>query len=355
MRTEVAHWLHRRTYRASDYSAADLLEAKRRQRLHGQRRAACPGRGGDGRRDRRGRPPRPGRRACRWSTSWSSWTAGPPTGRRGRRGGRGGARRPRRRRPARARARAGQGRGAVEVAARDLRRPAGLPRLRRPWRSTRGSCVGLLGPLLTDPSIGYVKGLYDRPLATSEGLVPTGGGPGHRADRPSAARRPVAAPVRLRPAAVRASTPAGGTLLDQVPFVSHYGVELGLLIDLAELAGIDALAQVDLGTRRHSHQSRRRAGPDGRADPPDRAGPVPRRSRVPGDKLVQFVRTGTEVEAVTWDVGVLRAAAHAHRARVPRRAATSGRPGREDPDGRRARGCRCRRGATAGWRTWSRR
>ena len=36
--------------------------------------------------------------------------------------------------------------------------------------------VGLLGPLLTDPTVGYVKGLYDRPLATTEGLVPTGGG-----------------------------------------------------------------------------------------------------------------------------------------------------------------------------------
>src|SRR5204862_91688 len=43
-------------------------------------------------------------------------------------------------------------------------------------------------------------------------------------------------------------------LLQGVPFVSGYGVELGLLVDLAELAGIDALAQVDLGTRRHAHQ-----------------------------------------------------------------------------------------------------
>jgi glucosyl-3-phosphoglycerate synthase len=39
-------------------------------------------------------------------------------------------------------------------------------------------------------------------------------------------------------------------LLEQVPFVSGYGVEFGLLVDLAELAGVDALAQVDLGTRR---------------------------------------------------------------------------------------------------------
>src|SRR3712207_8362094 len=45
-------------------------------------------------------------------------------------------------------------------------------------------------------------------------------------------------------------------LLEQVPFVSGYGVELGLLVDLAALAGLDALAQVDLGTRQHTHQAR---------------------------------------------------------------------------------------------------
>jgi hypothetical protein len=36
--------------------------------------------------------------------------------------------------------------------------------------------VGLLGPLLTDPTVGYVKALYDRPLTTTEGMVPRGGG-----------------------------------------------------------------------------------------------------------------------------------------------------------------------------------
>jgi glucosyl-3-phosphoglycerate synthase len=113
--------------------------------------------------------------------------------------------------------------------------------------------VGLLGPLLTDPTVGYVKGLYDRPLSTTEGLVPSGGG---RVTELTA--RPLLG--ALWPQLSGFVQPLSGEyagrrdLLEQVPFVSHYGVEFGLLIDLAELAGVDALAQVDLGTRRHSHQ-----------------------------------------------------------------------------------------------------
>jgi hypothetical protein len=43
-------------------------------------------------------------------------------------------------------------------------------------------------------------------------------------------------------------------VLAQVPFVSGYGVETAMLIDLLELVGLDALAQVDLGERKHRHQ-----------------------------------------------------------------------------------------------------
>ena len=40
-----------------------------------------------------------------------------------------------------------------------------------------------------------------------------------------------------------------------MPFVSGYGVEIAMLIDLLDLVGLDALAQVDLGERTHRHQS----------------------------------------------------------------------------------------------------
>jgi glucosyl-3-phosphoglycerate synthase len=163
--------------------------------------------------------------------------------------------------------------------------------------------VGLLGPLLTDPDVGYVKGLYDRPLETTEGLVPTGGG---RVTELTA--RPLLG--ALWPHLSGFVQPLSGEyagrrrLLERVPFVSHYGVEFGLLIDLAELAGMDALAQVDLGTRKHSHQTDAALGRMAAQILQTALARCPA-LRVPGDTLVQFVRTGADVEAVTWDVGVL--------------------------------------------------
>jgi glucosyl-3-phosphoglycerate synthase len=163
--------------------------------------------------------------------------------------------------------------------------------------------VGLLGPLLTDPTVGYVKALYDRPLSTTEGLVPSGGG---RVTELTA--RPLLG--ALWPQLSGFVQPLSGEyagrrdLLEQVPFVSHYGVEFGLLIDLAELAGVDALAQVDLGTRRHTHQPDAALG--------RMAGQIVQAALarcpgigVPSDQLVQYVRTGGGIEAVTWDVGVV--------------------------------------------------
>jgi glucosyl-3-phosphoglycerate synthase len=44
-------------------------------------------------------------------------------------------------------------------------------------------------------------------------------------------------------------------VLESIPFVANYGVEVGHLIDLLESRGLDALAQVDLGHRTHRHQS----------------------------------------------------------------------------------------------------
>jgi len=43
-------------------------------------------------------------------------------------------------------------------------------------------------------------------------------------------------------------------VLEQVPFVQGYGVDLALLVDLSSKFGFDALAQVDLGTRMHRNR-----------------------------------------------------------------------------------------------------
>ncbi len=46
-------------------------------------------------------------------------------------------------------------------------------------------------------------------------------------------------------------------LLEQLSFPVGYGVEIATLIDACRVAGLDALAQVDLGERQNRHQSLR--------------------------------------------------------------------------------------------------
>jgi glucosyl-3-phosphoglycerate synthase len=119
--------------------------------------------------------------------------------------------------------------------------------------------TGLLGPLLTDPSVGYVKACYDRPYVAGDRFVPAGGG---RVTELVA--RPL---INMHwPLLAGVLQPLSGeyagrrTLLERLPFVTGYGVELGLLVDVLELAGLDAIAQVDLGVRVHRHQSEEALG-----------------------------------------------------------------------------------------------
>jgi glucosyl-3-phosphoglycerate synthase len=49
-------------------------------------------------------------------------------------------------------------------------------------------------------------------------------------------------------------------VLERVPFVSGYGVETAMLVDLLRLVGLDALAQADLGERSHRHQNNEALG-----------------------------------------------------------------------------------------------
>jgi glucosyl-3-phosphoglycerate synthase len=105
---------------------------------------------------------------------------------------------------------------------------------------------GLLGPLVCEPGVAFVKGFYERPLTHGELRVPGGGGRvNHLLARPAlalfypelaAVRQPLAGEV----AAQRA-------LLEAVPFATGYGVEVAMLIDVWRTAGLDAIAQVDLG------------------------------------------------------------------------------------------------------------
>ncbi|PZF98992.1 glucosyl-3-phosphoglycerate synthase [Micromonospora deserti] len=113
--------------------------------------------------------------------------------------------------------------------------------------------TGLIGPLLTDPSVDFVKGFYHRPLVGTTGVEADGGG---------RVTELMARPMLnlFWPELAGFVQPLAGEyagrreVLERVPFVSGYGVETAMLIDLLELVGLDALAQVDLGERKHRHQ-----------------------------------------------------------------------------------------------------
>ena len=119
---------------------------------------------------------------------------------------------------------------------------------------------GLLGPLLCDSRISFVKGLYRRPFRIGETTLPDGGG---RVTELTA--RPllnlfypdlagVAQPLAGEVAAHR-------DLLERLPFVTGYGVDIALLLDAYEAVGLDGIAQVDLDVRQNAHQPLRDLGP----------------------------------------------------------------------------------------------
>jgi len=112
---------------------------------------------------------------------------------------------------------------------------------------------GILGPLLINPQVQFVKGFYRRPLRVGEKIQAGGGG---RVTELTA--RPllnlfypelsgVIQPLSGEYAGRRAA-------LEQLRFFSGYGVETGLLIDIYEKYGLSAIAQVDLLERIHHNQ-----------------------------------------------------------------------------------------------------
>jgi glucosyl-3-phosphoglycerate synthase len=124
-------------------------------------------------------------------------------------------------------------------------------------RNFRGEYVErLCGPLLADAAVMFVKAYYTRSF---EG-APTGGG---------RVTELVARPLLslLFPKLADVVQPLGGeyaarrSALEVVPFVEGWGVELGLLVDVVERFGRDAVAQVDLDVREHRNRPLEELGP----------------------------------------------------------------------------------------------
>ncbi len=118
---------------------------------------------------------------------------------------------------------------------------------------------GLLGPLLTDPSVQLVKGAFERPLRAGEvDLAHEGGRVTELMARPLLNLHEPRLAGFTQPLAGEFA--ARRTLLEALPFPVGYGVEIAVLIDALRECGLDALAECQLGTRQNRHQPLRALG-----------------------------------------------------------------------------------------------
>jgi glucosyl-3-phosphoglycerate synthase len=114
--------------------------------------------------------------------------------------------------------------------------------------------LGLVGPLLENDEVGYVKAFYKRPIRSNAGLSVSGGG------------RVTEILIRplfslFYPELAELIQPLSGEyagrrrILEQLPFSVGYGVEVGHLIDLYHQFGPQIIAQVDMDERIHRNQT----------------------------------------------------------------------------------------------------
>jgi glucosyl-3-phosphoglycerate synthase len=112
--------------------------------------------------------------------------------------------------------------------------------------------TGLIGPLVCEPDVSFVKAHYRRPLGAGEGSGEGGGRVNHLTARPALALLyPQLAEIRQPLAGEMA---ARRELLARLPFATGYGVEVAMLIDAWRAVGLKGIAQVDLDEHFNRHQ-----------------------------------------------------------------------------------------------------
>jgi glucosyl-3-phosphoglycerate synthase len=135
--------------------------------------------------------------------------------------------------------------------------------------------TGLIGPLVCEAGVSFVKGFYRRPLVWEGGGEGSEGGGGFEGGDGGGSReldgardgggrvnhltaRPALALLYPELAGVRqplaGEVAARRELLETLPFATGYGVEIAMLIDCWRKVGLDGIAQVDLDEHRNRHQ-----------------------------------------------------------------------------------------------------
>jgi glucosyl-3-phosphoglycerate synthase len=122
-------------------------------------------------------------------------------------------------------------------------------------RNIRPSFVyGLVGPLLEDPSVEYVKAFYDRPLEIRPGERGVGGGRvTELVVRPMLSLWVPELTALVQP--LSGEYAARRSVLERLAFPVGYGVEIAHLLDVYHRGSLNSFAQVDLDVRIHRNQS----------------------------------------------------------------------------------------------------
>jgi glucosyl-3-phosphoglycerate synthase len=124
--------------------------------------------------------------------------------------------------------------------------------------------TGLLGPLVCEPGVSFVKAFYRRPLGEGGGGRGGGADGGDAGGREGGGRvnhltaRPALALFYPELTGVRqplaGEVAARRELLEGLAFATGYGVEIAMLIDVWRRLGLEGMAQVDLDEHRNRHQ-----------------------------------------------------------------------------------------------------
>lgn len=113
---------------------------------------------------------------------------------------------------------------------------------------------GLVAPMFADPQVSFVKAYYDRPIVADGATLDGAGG------------RVTEILVRpflstFYPELARLLQPLAGEygfrrrIIEDIPFYSGYGVEIGLILEMYRRFGVERFAQVDMGVRYHRNRS----------------------------------------------------------------------------------------------------
>ncbi len=113
---------------------------------------------------------------------------------------------------------------------------------------------GLVGPLLTNPKLSFIKPFYKRPIKVGDRLEPLGGG-----RVTELLVRPLFNQYFRRLTGFIQPLSGEGAarrfVLERIPYFTGYGVETAMLIDMTKKFGLSSMAQVDLFRRVHRNQS----------------------------------------------------------------------------------------------------